>query len=243
MQNSNKKTSFKKVFYEQNTSLLHHVGYQELPNGNKISLYNAKRDHGKLTKNSTYMDTLLKRHGYKRCDKGMGGLSDGYSIQDIANLHGVDYNHIVNQLLMGGEVELEHTTDVKLAKKIAMDHLVEDPNYYTNLKTIEESLKTKVEGWLAPNGNFIPNGEGQSHASSAVKILKRKINAVDAYNLLMKTGWQRVTFIGFTLMANNWNDRPSPKQLKELKHLAIENKLHQIIWDNDEDHHQLWADN
>lgn len=39
-----------------------------------------------------------------------------------------------NQLKMGIEVEKEHTQDVALATKIAMDHLKEDPKYYSKLK-------------------------------------------------------------------------------------------------------------
>lgn len=39
-----------------------------------------------------------------------------------------------NELKMGIEVEKEHTQDEALAKKIAMDHLKEDPKYYTKLK-------------------------------------------------------------------------------------------------------------
>ena len=38
------------------------------------------------------------------------------------------------QLKIGIEVELEHTSDRNIAKKIAMDHLKEDPRYYTKLK-------------------------------------------------------------------------------------------------------------
>lgn len=38
------------------------------------------------------------------------------------------------ELAMGMEAEKEHTQDEALAKKIAMDHLKEDPKYYTKLK-------------------------------------------------------------------------------------------------------------
>ncbi len=38
------------------------------------------------------------------------------------------------ELKMGIKVEKEHTDDISLAKKIAMDHLKEDPRYYTKLK-------------------------------------------------------------------------------------------------------------
>lgn len=37
------------------------------------------------------------------------------------------------QLEMGIEVELEHTSDEEIARKIALDHLAEDPRYYTKL--------------------------------------------------------------------------------------------------------------
>lgn len=43
-----------------------------------------------------------------------------------------------NELMMGIEVEMEHTNDRKIAEEIAMDHLAEDPNYYTKLSTIHQ---------------------------------------------------------------------------------------------------------
>jgi hypothetical protein len=40
-----------------------------------------------------------------------------------------------DQLAMGIEVEMEHTRDPRVAEKIARDHLAEDPDYYSKLKT------------------------------------------------------------------------------------------------------------
>ena len=40
------------------------------------------------------------------------------------------------QLRRGIKVELEHTRDPKIAERIAMDHLVEDPLYYVKLAKI-----------------------------------------------------------------------------------------------------------
>ena len=39
------------------------------------------------------------------------------------------------QLRNGIKIELEHTKDENVAKEIAMDHLAEDPEYYTKLKS------------------------------------------------------------------------------------------------------------
>jgi hypothetical protein len=38
------------------------------------------------------------------------------------------------QLKLGIREEMEHTRDPAIAREIAMDHLVEDPAYYTKLK-------------------------------------------------------------------------------------------------------------
>lgn len=38
------------------------------------------------------------------------------------------------ELRMGIEVEHEHTNDPKIAEKIALDHLAENPRYYSQLK-------------------------------------------------------------------------------------------------------------
>lgn len=42
------------------------------------------------------------------------------------------------QLKMGIEVEMEHTTSRKIAEKIAKDHLAEIPDYYTRLAKMEQ---------------------------------------------------------------------------------------------------------
>jgi hypothetical protein len=46
-------------------------------------------------------------------------------------------------LRRGTEVELEHTSDRKLAQKIAMDHLVEHPRYYEELDRMEQRLEAR----------------------------------------------------------------------------------------------------
>jgi hypothetical protein len=40
-----------------------------------------------------------------------------------------------SELAMGVKIEMEHTNDMEVAKKIAMDHLAENPNYYSDLKS------------------------------------------------------------------------------------------------------------
>lgn len=69
-------------------------------------------------------------------EKAVGGLADW--VPDTA------FDPI--QLRRGIKVELEHTSDQKLAKEIAKDHLTEDPEYYEKLAAIEgESSKYRLE--------------------------------------------------------------------------------------------------
>lgn len=89
-----------------------------------------------------------------------GGLADNKTLIQIAKKHDAkSYYHIDDmvkslkkQLDMGMKVEMEHTDDKEKAKEIAMDHLWEDPNYYSKLKKIEAKEMTGADsaGAFAP---------------------------------------------------------------------------------------------
>jgi len=64
---------------------------------------------------------------------------DTLSPQAIAQKHGVDLDAILQQLNMGIQVEREHTTNSAVAREIALDHLMELPDYYSRLQKMEES--------------------------------------------------------------------------------------------------------
>ncbi len=74
-----------------------------------------------------------------------GGLADNKTLIQLAKKHDAKgYYHIQDmvkslkkQLEMGMKVEMEHTDSKEKAKEIAMDHLWEDPSYYTKLKKVE----------------------------------------------------------------------------------------------------------
>lgn len=66
-----------------------------------------------------------------------GGLSDDLTLKDIADKHKVDISELRKQFQMGIEVEKEHTDNESVAKEITLDHLFEDPEYYTKLANME----------------------------------------------------------------------------------------------------------
>lgn len=85
-------------------------------------------------------------------EKLKGGLADKKTLKDLAMKHAYDdskdttskgkivkmLSHLKSQFEKGLKVEKEHTKDVSKATEIVMDHLSEDPNYYSKLKKIEK---------------------------------------------------------------------------------------------------------
>lgn len=59
------------------------------------------------------------------------------TVKEIANKHDVPVEQIERELAMGIQVELEHTTSEQAAREIALDHLLELPDYYTKLNKME----------------------------------------------------------------------------------------------------------
>jgi hypothetical protein len=57
-----------------------------------------------------------------------------YTVNEIALKHNTTPENIEEQLTLGIKVETEHTTNTEVAREIALDHLNEDPEYYTKLK-------------------------------------------------------------------------------------------------------------
>ena len=90
------------------------------PHGGKTKV--VKKDHGPDKKNE---------------DEIPGGLADKDTPTTVSKHHKVSKNQILKQLKMGIKVEMEHTDDPKKAAEIALDHIKENPEYYTKLKTIE----------------------------------------------------------------------------------------------------------
>ena len=66
-------------------------------------------------------------------NKDGGHLSKNKSLKQIAEMHNVSLAHVNEELARGLEVEKEHFSDFKERTRVAKDHLVENPNYYTIL--------------------------------------------------------------------------------------------------------------
>lgn len=65
----------------------------------------------------------------------------GETPESLSKKHGVSIEKINKQLDIGTSIEHEHTKNNKKARKIAMDHVAEFPDYYTRLSKMEKQAK------------------------------------------------------------------------------------------------------
>lgn len=87
-------------------------------------------------------DRRVEKSEYK--DKLPGGSADKKKPSDFNS----------EQLKIGAQHEMEHTKDKSLAQEIAMDHLIEDPDYYKKMKKEDFVSEDSV-------GDFLTDKDGQ----------------------------------------------------------------------------------
>lgn len=87
------------------------------------------------------------------------------SVRILKNKGILTENYTPKELAMGVEVELEHTKNTETAAKIAMDHLRENPKYYSELAasgiekpSMMQKIKNKIKSFTDPGKD--PYGMG-----------------------------------------------------------------------------------
>ena len=60
------------------------------------------------------------------------GVSEDMTPEELAEKHGVDLEDIKKEIDLGTKIEMEHTESKKEAKRIAMDHIFEFSDYYSD---------------------------------------------------------------------------------------------------------------
>jgi hypothetical protein len=91
----------------------------------------------KLAEDNGIEPDKLEAEAYKIATEFVSFLGNGKAREQGFSEEDAD----PEQLKMGVEVEKEHTTNEDTAKRIALDHLAEIPDYYTRLKKMEDEAK------------------------------------------------------------------------------------------------------
>lgn len=110
---------------------------------------------------STYenLKPLLAKQGYQineiKMDIPVGKLAKGKNLSQVATMHGMKAEDLIGELALGVKTETEHTSDLRIARAIALDHLVEDPEYYTNLLKMETNMEAdKLKDYYKNGGEL-----------------------------------------------------------------------------------------
>jgi hypothetical protein len=180
-------------------SLLDEMGF---PGGAGVGLslpggyINGAPDSKDVKKNSKKLNNK-GMSGYEEIDEIAvqvdnipGGLANDKTTKDLANKYNVELSKIKEELTKGIKVEMEHTTDVRIAAEIAMDHLWEDLKYYDKLAKIEtptnEGLKDlEKELVVLYNKAFkmMPNSPAQMKVRAEIDKLKKQIDSLKKENI------------------------------------------------------------
>jgi ADP-ribose pyrophosphatase YjhB (NUDIX family) len=131
-----------------------------------ISMDLVKSSAIENTLNNDIDRIVFEKSGQKKKEKIVGGKGDNKSLSQIAKRHGVKLEDIESEYKKGLVVEKEHTDDETKASEIAKDHLMESPNYYSKLSSVEKSLEDDLEkgkqvGHLVPKKVQIKGKNGQ----------------------------------------------------------------------------------
>ena len=119
-----------------------------------------------------------------------GGIANDKTTKDLANKYNVELSKIKEELTKGIKVEMEHTSDVRYAAEIAMDHLWEDLNYYDKLDKIEnptnEGLKD-LEKQLVILYNkafkMMPNSPAQMKVRAEIDKIRKQLESSKKENV------------------------------------------------------------
>jgi hypothetical protein len=156
--------------------------------------------------NKIIAKTVMRKDDFKTSspEYNFEQLAKGMDIYDIANMHKVDIDDLNVELQKGIEVEKEHTPNRDEAERIALDHLYEDPKYYTKLATIEEEV----------NSFFYMDFKKWAHKNRA------KINKMDYED--------KIEFLSDKYMKDHgkWHKGENPDYIgAELVHLLVKDRI------------------
>jgi hypothetical protein len=209
MKNSNElfKQGIRDAFKDVN------INPETIKDANKhIGNFNEERENKKNKKNKIFsFDDIVKRHSKKE--------GPNPALEKL----------IKSQLTKGIKVEMEHTDDKKIARKIAMDHLHEDPRYYDKLKKME-SGKNKSETKEATS----TGGSGQYSKNLFSEKQSKKVETKEATTSGSVGSYETPSFLAKSSNKKDWRGKSKP-QIPGGKFVSIKKKCKKFPYCNQGD--------
>jgi len=96
--------------------------------------------------------------------------------------------------------------------------------------------------WMDDLGNIHKVSQDETHTEFADFLLRKEPVNIRSrlIDRLFVKHWLRITHYGDSVYAHNNFYPPNSKQLSELKNLAIEHNMKNIIWDNEDVDKIMW---
>lgn len=110
------------------------IVWPELSNDTSVHQYGDEK-FMQMKNDNGGIDTIHLNEAKKKKNKLKGGKGDKLTADDVNPY----------ELRKGIREELEHTNDLDEAEEIALDHLAEDPLYYTNLAAAVKLIKSRKD--------------------------------------------------------------------------------------------------
>lgn len=162
-------------------------------------------------------------------DELRGGKSDDMTVEDLAKKYDVDVKDIEKEIKVGSKIEMEHTDDKDIAKEIAMDHIAEFVDYYTD-----------------PNYGLIAVEDIKGENKKMVRVSKDDINRLEKERKLTTDDFD-LSYrenIGEDLDSNRISDMLRNKRKKENRRRESPREFEQIrrVRDEKPDFEDLYID-
>jgi hypothetical protein len=162
----------------------------------------------------------------ERKDQIPGGLADKSDPSEFDS----------NQLAMGKKVEREHTNSDERATEIAMDHLKENPRYYSLLKKIEphhESVRGQGDPGMGgpPHSGGHPIGSPSYHGS---RDWRRRASTMRPGKPAPHVGWSKPAGRTYSNAAN-WEKPPRNKARRKEGKRDTQSAAHEYLLQRHQD--------
>ena len=162
---------------------------------------------------------LLKNIVFTEDEEFKGGKADNMTIKNLADKHNVDIEDIENEIKVGSKIEMEHTDSEKQAKEIAMDHIEEFADYYTNpefgIIAIEDKRGDNKKTIRIPKSEMDKLHNGGKVSVDGVELSYRK-------NIGEDLDSNRISKMIRNDFKDEYRRRKSPKEFEQLRRVRDE---------------------
>lgn len=107
-----------------------------------------------------------------------GGNADMMSLEDIANRHNVSVEDIKAELKLGMKDEMEHTSDIEVAKEIAKDHIFNNPKFYSESE-LNEGIEKVGDDWVVYSKKKVKGKRQRLGTHKTKKAALKQLRAIE----------------------------------------------------------------